>query len=140
MATTALSVTATPGKPHSFLPKTEAVPESGPHTGTFTELSVTAIPGKIHSFSAKSPVAPVSGPHEGEFTALSVTATPGMRHTFVAKAAAAVAVVARDYGGEQFPEKFVISQAKAQELQEKIVRDDNEIMEILAILLGSEIL
>ena len=49
MATTQLSISAIPGKPHSFLPKFE----SGMHVGTFTRLSVTATPGRIHSFIAK---------------------------------------------------------------------------------------
>jgi len=50
MATyTQLSVTATPGKPHSFAAK---VPP-GPHTGLFTALSVMALPGGRHTFTAK---------------------------------------------------------------------------------------
>lgn len=51
MATTALSVTALPGKSHSFQAKAAAV---GAHTGLFTELSVIALPGRIHSFVAKA--------------------------------------------------------------------------------------
>ena len=50
MATTALSITATPGKPHSFSPKASAAG----HTGLFTELSTIAIPGRRHSFTAKT--------------------------------------------------------------------------------------
>ena len=47
MATTELTVTATPGKPHSFSAKAAAA-------DIITELSVMAIPGRRHSFSAKS--------------------------------------------------------------------------------------
>ena len=90
---TTLSIIATPGKPHSFSPKAAAAPESGPHTGLFTELSVTALPGKIHSFLAKDPaVPPAGGPHTGLFTELSVMALPGMRHSFSAKTAAEIVV------------------------------------------------
>lgn len=96
-----------------------------------TRLSITGTPGKHHHFTSKS-----GGPHPGLFTALSITGTPGKRHTFTAKGVA----VAKAYGGRQFPEKFVISQAKAQELHERITREDNELMEILAIVLELGIL
>ena len=77
MATTALSITATPGKPHSFSPKAAAAG----HTGLFTQLSTIAIPGQRHSFSPKSPVAG----HTGLFTQLSTIAVPGKIHSFTAK-------------------------------------------------------
>lgn len=51
MATTALSIIALPGKPHSFLAK-----GTGPHTGLFTSLSVLSIPGRRLTFIAKGEV------------------------------------------------------------------------------------
>jgi len=48
-----LSVTALPGKRHSFTPKTSAEAVKG--AGPFTMLSVMALPGMRHAFAAKSP-------------------------------------------------------------------------------------
>jgi len=81
MATTQLSLTATPGKRYSFIAKTAAGKGSGP----FTELSVYGVPGRIHSFAAKTAV---SGKGAGPFTELSVIALPGQRHAFLAKTSA----------------------------------------------------
>lgn len=99
MATTALSVTGLPGKPHSFSPKAEAVPEAGPHTGLFTELSVNGLPGARHSFSAKTAAAEETGTHTGLFTSLSVIGLPGKRHSFIAKEVAEAIVEAVSGGG-----------------------------------------
>lgn len=46
---TRLSIIAIPGRPYSFSPKLEA----GLHVGTFTRLTVTAIPGRRLTFIAK---------------------------------------------------------------------------------------
>ena len=95
MATTQLSVTALPGKRHSFSPKAEA---SGQHTGLFTELSTSALPGIRQTFTAKTPaVPPVT--HEGLFTALSTIACPGRRHSFTKKTAQEIVPTAKTYGG-----------------------------------------
>lgn len=61
MAFTQLNPSALPGKPYSFSPKAEAIPESGPHTGLFTELSNIALPGQRHSFTAKTAAEIVPG-------------------------------------------------------------------------------
>lgn len=60
MATTELSITATPGAIHTFLPKSPVSPGTGPHAGEFTELSAMATPGVPHSFLAKgaAPIPP----------------------------------------------------------------------------------
>ena len=79
---TSQSVTATPGRRHSFSAKTPAAGAKG--TGPFTELSVTATPGGIHTFTAKDP-ADGGAKGAGPFTAQSVMATPGGLRTFVAK-------------------------------------------------------
>jgi hypothetical protein len=84
---TAQSVTGTPGRRHSFSPKTEAAVPKG--AGPFTELSATATPGARHTFVAKDPsLPPTKG--EGPFTALSVMGTPGGLRTFVAKGAVVI--------------------------------------------------
>ena len=90
MAFTQLNPSALPGKPYSFSPKAEAIPESGPHTGLFTELSNIALPGQRHSFTAKAAAGAETGPHTGLFTELSVIALPGQRHSFTAKTAAEI--------------------------------------------------
>ena len=120
MATTQLSVTALPGKPHSFSPKAEAVPESGPHTGTFTELSVTATPGSIHSFSPKDAAVPESGPHTGLFTELSVLSLPGRRHSFSAKTEAAAALASPWFGSRGYYKR----------------RQEKDILELITIILS----
>ena len=86
MAFTQLHPSATPGRPYSFDPKAEAIPESGPHTGLFTALSPLALPGSRRSFAAKTESAPEASPHTGLFTSLSPLAIPGMRRSFTAKA------------------------------------------------------
>ncbi len=134
MATTQLSVTATPGKPHSFSPKAKAGVVAGPHTGLFTELSVMATPGARHSFSPKTAATPVSGPHSGLFTELSVMAVPGMRHTFSAKAAAEVAKV-KDGGGSAGDRE-----ARARLRKRLHLLDEQDLMDVVKILMKSGIL
>lgn len=82
MAITSLSITGTPGKTHSFSPKTVATIS---HEGLFTKLSILGVPGKRQSFVAKTASEIVE--HAGLFTELSVLGIPGKRHSFVAKTA-----------------------------------------------------
>ena len=90
---TQLSPAGLPGQRYSFIAKTEAVPEAGPHTGLFTELSVSAVPSIRHSFLAKTEAVPEAGTHIGLFTELSVFATPGARHSFSPKTEAEIPIV-----------------------------------------------
>lgn len=126
MATyTQLSLIGTPGKRYSFSPKTEAVPEAGPHIGTFTELSATGTPGKIHSFIAKTAATPEAGDHIGLFTALSIIGGPGRRHSFSAKQA--YVATQREAGGG-----WIAHQADTfREAQIQIHKEDEEMLEII---------
>ena len=141
MAYTALSVSATPGKPHTFSAKEAAPAEAaGPHTGLFTELSVTALPGKIHSFSAKDAAAVVAGgDHTGLFTALSVLATPGPRHSFTAKTAAEAAEAETSSRPET---SFAGARARRikRRRYEELLNDDIEVMMLLKKIVESGIL
>ena len=141
MAYTALSVSATPGKPHTFSAKEAAPAEAaGPHVGgPFTELSVTALPGKIHSFSAKEAAAVIpGGDHTGLFTALSVLATPGPIHSFSAKSAAAAVAEVIGRPETSFPG------ARARRIKrrryEELLNDDIEVMMLLKKIVESGIL
>ena len=124
---TQLQQTSLPGKRHSFLAKTEAIPGAGPHTGLFTRLSVISLPGARHTFLAKTEAIPGAGPHDGDFTGLSLSALPGMRHYFLAKTAAEVIVVpvAQLHGGgakkKEVPNYFA-----------QALRDDEDLLQILA--------
>lgn len=140
MPFTQLSPSATPGKPYTFLAKTAA---SGTHTGLFTELSVMATPGGIHAFVAKTPATPGTGDHIGLFTELSVMAIPGMRHVFHAKTAWAEPVPipslpapghgAGGGGGGWLATREAAAYRDWE--RERILREDNELLELLPILL-----
>ena len=142
MAATQLSVTALPGKPHSFTAKTAATVS---HTGTFTALSVTATPGKIHSFIAKTAESG-AGSHTGDFTRLSVLAIPGPIHSFIAKEQAIVPApkitVSTSAGGGQSDVEY-FRRKLLRERREKhydIAKDDQEVMEIIIEMIMSGIL
>jgi hypothetical protein len=138
MAYTQLSVTATPGRRHSFSAKT---PIAGTHTGLFTELSVTATPGRIHSFSPKT-AASGEGAHEGLFTELSVVALPGGRHVFLPKAVAEPVPVppsARAVGGGSGG-GYTVSWYEHERKHEITSNDEKDIQEMLTMILSSGIL
>jgi len=143
---TRLSLTATPGKVYSFVAKTEAVAEAGPHTGLFTELSLIGTPGKIHSFTAKAEAEVEASDHTGLFTALSVLATPGMIHSFAAKAEAEVIPETdkwadHDEGGWVNPMEYQEGLFAAEEYQRMLVlKDDDEVLSIIANIITSGIL
>ena len=143
---TQLSPSAIPGKRYSFSAKDPA-PAGGPHTGTFTELSVTATPGPIHSFSAKDEAAAPSGPHTGLFTALSVLSLPGQRHTFSAKTEAIAPVIPEPepapeiYGGGGGPlQGWPDAKEKEYFRRKRILKEDDELMQIAAAIVASGIL
>ncbi|MCK4816962.1 hypothetical protein KA005_14430 [bacterium] len=136
---TQLSVTATPGKPHSFSAKTPAA--AGPHTGLFTELSVSALPGAIHSFTAKTPEG--EGVHEGQFTALSVIALPSGRHVFLPKEFVEPTPPAPPVpyygggggGGGIWASPRDYEYERKAKLKEEILRDDRELLELLSAII-----
>ena len=135
MAYTSLSIIGTPGKPHSFSAKTEAVAVSGPHTGLFTELSVAALPGPRHSFVAKTAAGAASGPHTGLFTALSVMGLPGGIHSFVAKSASTIA--GRAYDPDAFYEEPGM---RYQTWMAKLRQEDEEISALIMTIVKSGML
>ena len=141
MATTQLSVTATPGKPHTFSPKT-ADAGAGPHTGgPFTALQVTALPGQIHSFNAKTAAAGSTPRGSDLFTAMSVLALPGIRLTFNPKTAALIVEevptpTTPSVGGA--PSGAYV--AKDYRTIKDILREDKELMDIVAIIVESGML
>ena len=136
MATyTQLSPIALPGKRYSFSAKTPEVP-SAKGAGPFTAQSVTATPGIIHSFVAKTPEA--GGPKgAGLFTELSAIALPGMRHVFLPKVAAPVSAyspppyLSHGHGG--WPD--VRPKWEREEIRKKVLRDDEELFEMIAAIL-----
>lgn len=114
MPYTQLSPSATPGQPYSF-------PGSGSHTGgPFTQLSVIGVPGQRYSFSAKDPaVLPVvpSAPS-------GLPGAPG------------------GVQGWPFPGKPPVTHRDKKWYKEKvkrarIMKDDNELMELIAAALMS---
>lgn len=135
MAITQLSPIVLPGKRYSFSAKTPAVP-GGKGLGPFTAQSVTATPGIIHSFTAKAPAVP-SEKGEGLFTELSAIALPGMRHVFLPKTVAQVSAyspppyLSHGHGG--WPD--VRPKWEHEEIRKKVLRDDDEIFEMLAMIL-----
>ena len=138
MAYTSLSVTATPGKPHSFSAKAAAA-GAGPHTGLFTELSVTALPGPRHSFTAKTAAGAASGPHTGLFTSLSVMGLPGGIHSFVAKTGAVIPVIppvissgGGGGGAGIWAEPWIFPEEYSQ--KDLTIKDDQDILDILQML------
>ena len=124
--TTALSVTATPGAPQTFSPKTPAT--GGKSSNRVTALAVTATPGGIHAFVAKTP--PGSGGKPSDrITALSITATPGGLRVFVAKTAAAIIPVEEAAEDLLFAERR--SKPGTNKHTERLAREDEEILAII---------
>jgi hypothetical protein len=132
---TTLSVTATPGRKYQI---------GGRQVGAgFTELSVTATPGAKHSFAPKG--ATVVVPHEGEFTQLSVIALPGGRHVFLAKAEAPIVEPPIEPpvilpGGGVVSGADDLHMEYSERKRELLLREDEEIVEIISIIVSSGIL
>ena len=143
MATTRLSLTATPGRGYSFSAKTAA---TGTHTGSFTELSVSGVPGGIHSFSAKDPAASPTGPHTGRFTELSVIGVPGGLRAFSAKSPVTPTPApppsppkpVPEYGGGGEPPLTAV--LAAERLRETILQDERDMLDILNMVIASGVL
>ena len=118
---TQLSVTATPGKRHSFSAKSKG-------SGPFTALSVLAVPGTIHSFTAKTPAVG----HEGLFTELSVIALPGGRHVFLPKVS-----VGPTGPSSAARQKYRIAYEDID--LEMAIKDDRDFMDLLIIMVEAGI-
>ena len=139
---TQLSAIATPGGRHVFAAKTPAG-EGAKGEGLFTALSAIATPGGRHVFAVKTP----SGAGEkgiGPFTAQSVLAVPGARHSFTAKEFAGLpapplppSLITVGGGGSVagWPEKP--EWEYKERLRKRILRDDQEIIEIIMAMVLS---
>ena len=151
--TTAQSVTATPGKPHWFGAKTEAVSLTPRDDTRFTELSNSALVGKIHSFLAKTEAIPPGTPRGVDrFTQLSTTALPGKQYLFPAVPAEQVTALqvyalpgkrriflAKTEAGELVRKKFSLHGAEQQHRQ-LLLRQDEEILEFIITVTTSGLL
>lgn len=155
------SVTALPGQIHSFSAKDLWEPfEPRPDNGPFTDQSVTAVPGKRHSFLAKDLWEPLSPRPGGLYTALSVTALPGKRYSLLGEAAVKRITALQVYALPGKPQVFLAKtevpvvepvlpdeggggderRASALELQNKLLREDQEVLEFIMTATGSGIL
>ena len=116
----------------------------------YTQLSPTATPGRRYSFVAKFAA---TGTHIGSFTALSVMALPGPIRSFLAKTAVVVVVppvivpVVPSGGGggggyaytrKDDEEYFKYQRAEAHRI--RVLRDDQDVMELIVIIVKSGIL
>ena len=116
MAYTQLAPTAIPGRRYSFVAKFAA---TGPHIGTFTALSVMALPGPLRSFLAKTEV---------------IIIPPVIPPTPSGGGGGGAYAYARDYA--EYDSKYKMAEAHRQ----KVLRDDEELLEILAMVLNIGIL
>jgi len=109
---TSLSVSATPGRRHSFVAKSAT---SSKGAGSFTALSVLAVPGGRHVFIAKSAVVPP--------TTETTTTGGGGGSGFYA----------RSYHEpwQKYYDKKPVQQ---------FVNDDNEVIEILTLLFSAGVI
>ena len=95
----------------------------------YTQLSPIATPGKRYSFSAKGAAEAAERP-EGTFTALSVLGVPGIIHSFLAKTVAAA--VRRP---KRSKEKTWLAQQAENQRFARLVREDNELLEIISTMI-----
>lgn len=126
MTVTHLSPTATPGRAYSFSPKSVV------HEGEFTALSVTATPGRTQSFLPKTPSVVTSN----QITALTVSALPGPVRSFSAKTETVIETTQRGGGGSG----NVWIADRPETAQYNVLRDDEDLLEILEIVFSLGIL